>query len=218
MKKSHASSVHVTKAILYWAIITIIGYIAAFPADSNAHTIRPTKCDIVWHQAPPGHRWEAKQRCLAYVARHNCIVHQRPVPRTVRVKGARVNANQRHVIGWIVNEGQRRKLGSTFILAALVATTQEASAMELRHGHGTSLGPFQLIDKHGPAHLRITVEFSGNWFYNGAVKEWRRLGPMSAPALAQEVEESGYPGAYRQWLPESRRTLAAVLGTCRIAR
>lgn len=184
--------------------------------DSDAHTVRPAKCDVAARVAPAGSRWQAKQRCLGYADRHHCVAHGPQVPRSVRVKGARADSGQRRVIRWIVREGQRRRLPATFTLAALVGTTQEASARELPYGEGTSLGPFQLIDDHGSARQRISIEFSGNWFFNGATKEWRRLGPMSAPALAQEVEESGHPRAYGQWLPESRRTLAAVLAACRL--
>lgn len=205
--------------------ILIFGAIVAFDLvdDADAHTARPVACQSYWQAAPVGQKYQAKQRCLAAQRRHNCITHQRPVPGYVRVKGQRLERggsehwrNQREVVGWIVNEGLRRDLSPTFVLAALVATTQESSARELTYGHGTSLGPFQLIDSHGDAWQRITIEFSGNWFYNGATKDWRAHGPMSAPALAQDVEASGNPYAYGQWLSESRRTLEAVLGPCRL--
>lgn len=203
--------------ILVIEVAIIMAAILVFGvAQARGHVAKPVACESYWQAAPVGEKYQAKQRCLAAQRRHNCITHQRPVPRIVRVKGERADRNQRHVIGWIVREGLRRDLSPTFVLAALVATTQEAGARELPYGDGTSVGPFQLIDDHGPEYLRITVEFSGNWFYNGATKEWRRLGPMSPPKLAQEVEESAHPYEYGQWLPESKRTLAAVLGPCRL--
>lgn len=206
--------------ILEIALLALIIALACAyaPSKAEAHAMRPTVCNSIWRSAPPGSKWVYKKRCLKIVMRHNCRLHPRAVPLSVRVKGARADGNQRHVIRWIVSEGIKRKLPYKIVLSAIAATTQEASARELRHGHGTSLGPFQLIDTHGPAHLRITVEFSGNWYFNGAVKELRRLPYLDAAGLAQEVEESAHPSAYRQWIPESRRTLAAVLGPCRLPR
>lgn len=207
--------------------IAVFGLVLLASGTSEAHTPQPVACTYAWKLAPVGGKWEAKQRCVAAQTRHQCVTHPRVVPGYVRVKGQLLSRgrsprhsphwrNQRKVLGWIVNEGLRRDLSRTVVLAAIVATTQEATARELDYGHDSSVGPFQLIDDHGPEHLRVTVEFSGNWFYNGALKELRRLGPMSPPALAQEVEESGHPGEYRQWLPEAQRTLAAVLGPCRL--
>lgn len=215
----------VLSIVVGFTVGLIIGLVAAplVTGESQAHVPRPEACEIAWEQAPPGAKWAAQQRCVAAQIRHTCVTHGRSVPGTVRVKGQRLAAghsrywrNQRHVIGWIVNEGLRRNLSRTVVLAAIVATTQESSARERPDGHGTSVGPFQLIDDHGTFEQRKSVEFSGNWFYNGALKELRRLGPMSSPTLAQEVEESAYPSEYAQWLPEAKRTLAAVLGPCRL--
>lgn len=207
-------AITIIEALLVALILAIISMLSA--RDANAHVLQPSICDAAWRAAPPGHKWQAKQRCLAIVANHNCRLHPRPVPRSIEVKSRRADSGQRHVAGWLVSEALRRRLPRVVAEAALIGTTQEATARELRHGEGTSVGPFQLIDTHGSFEQRVTIEFSGNWFFNGAVKELRRLGPMSAPALAQEVEESGNPGAYQQWLPESRQTLVAILGSCRL--
>lgn len=207
-------SITILEIVLVALIVALLATYA--PDKAAAHTMRPGICTNIWEAAPPGEKWAAKQRCLRIVARHNCVLHPRPVPAYVRVKGDRAGTNQRHVIRWIVSEGLRRGLSRKIVLSALAATTQEASARELRYGHGTSLGPFQLIDDHGPASARITVEFSGNWYFNGAVKELRRMPYLSAAGLAQEVEESAHPSAYGQWIAESNRTLAAVLGPCRL--
>jgi len=213
--------------IIFLFAVGILGVLLmVLPQTSHAHTAKPAPyCDIVWDQAPPGKKWAAKQRCLVLVVKHNCVKHPRQVPGTVKVKGLRLvpgrrNSphwrNQRKVVGWIVNEGLRRALPRKVVLSALVATTQESSARELDYGHGTSVGPFQLISDHGPQHLRETVEFSGNWYYNGAMKVLRRNPGIGAAALAQAVEQSAHPDRYGQWLPEANRTLDAVLGPCHI--
>lgn len=197
-----------------------LAWLTAAP-PAQAHVIRPSVCDRAWQQAPAGQKWERKARCLRILRKHR-IDHacqpKRVVPRSVKVKGERADRGQRHVLGWILHEGRRRHLRRVAVLAAIVATTQEASARELRHGHGSSLGPFQLIDIHGSAAQRISVEFSGNWFYNGAVKVLRDQPSIGPAQLAQAVERSAYPSAYNQWLPEARRTLRAYQGLCNYYR
>lgn len=200
--------------ITAFEIALILTLAIAFSGKAEAHTLRPSVCTAQWHDAPPGHKWQVKQLCIAYVRKHNCIAHQRPVPRSVEVKGRRVDSGQRHVLGWLVNEAQRRRLPKKVLVSSIAATTQEASARELRHGHGSSLGPFQLISSHGTYAQRITVEFSGNWYFNGAVKVVRGNPGIAPAALAQAVERSAYPSAYAQWVPEARRTAASILGPC----
>lgn len=142
------------------------------------------------------------------------------LPRTVRlggvtVKGRPIGTNQRKVLLWIINEGHRRHLPRVVIIAAIAATTQESGARELHHGTGTSLGPWQLISSHGTPAQRISVEFSGTWFFDGAMKVYRGQRSITAAALAQAVERSAYPSAYRAWVPEARRTIARINGPCR---
>jgi hypothetical protein len=213
------------KAVRFFALllaIEIAVIVAAFlivgAKSADAHQIRPSKCDVVWQQAPPGEKWKAKQKCLAYIQIHNCTVHPRPWPRGIKVKGVRTDGNQRHVLRHIVVESQRRGLRRVIVVAAVAATTQEASARELNHGHGTSLGPFQLIDIHGTAAQRRSVEFSFNWFANGAVKVVNSDASIGAAALAQAVERSGHPYAYRQWVPEARRTVKLLTRGCSLLR
>lgn len=213
------------KAVRFFALLLLIELVVVAAAlaifgvkSAYAHQISPTKCDVVWQQAPYGHKWKAKQKCLAYIEIHNCTVHPKPWPRSVKVKGVRAGSNQRHVLRHIVVESQRRKLRQVVVVAAVAATTQEATARELNHGHGTSLGPFQLIDTHGSAAQRRTVEFSFNWFANGASRITNHDTSIGAAALAQAVERSGYPGAYAQWVPEARRTVKLLTSGCSLLR
>jgi hypothetical protein len=206
--------------ILLTTIAVTIGALA-FASSAHAHTIYPGKCEIVWQNAPAGHKWEAKVRCLKFMKKHNqAHMCQRPrfAPATTTVKHERADGEQRRVLSWIMNEGHRRHLRRVAVLAAVVATTQEAEARELAGGDGTSVGPFQLISTHGSAADRQTVEFSGNWFYNGAVDVLRGHSGISAPDLAQAVERSAYPHAYAQWLGEARWTLKRFSGPCILYR
>lgn len=203
-----------TLFITVLALLLVIAILRAPAADAHASPIRAQICNVVWEQLPPGERFPAKRQCLAQVREHNCRHVPRFVPRAVTVKGRRADAGQRRVIGWLVTEALRRDLPHVVLLAAVSTTTQEASARELRHGHGSSLGPFQLIDSHGHASQRRTIAFSGDWFYNGAMKVYRRWRGIDAVTLSHRVQRSAHPTATRRWIPEARRTIKATLGGC----
>lgn len=218
---------NLTKHVSTILLTTIVALILALAATSTAHAHRAkaSSCDRVWHVAPPGEKWAAKQRCLAAVKRHNCVVHYQPSFVGVTVKGERLARggsphwrNQRHVIAWLAREASRRDLPYVVALSAIATTTQESSARELGHGHGTSVGPFQLIDLHGSVAERRSIEFSGNWFYNGAIRVYRANRAIDAVTLSHRVQRSAYPTAVARWIPEARRTLRIVLGSCTLDR
>lgn len=208
-------------------LIAVLIAALAMQTTANAHVAKASACDRVWQLAEVGDKWAAKQRCLAAVKRHNCVTHGRPVPGAVTVKGEPLRRgrggsphwrNQREVIEWIVVEGIRRDLPYPVVLSALITTTQESSARELDHGHGTSVGPFQLISDHGSAAERQSIEFSGTWYYNGAIRTYRARPHLSVVELSHAVQRSAHPDAVRAWIRESTRTLGLVLGPCRLPR
>lgn len=180
----------------------------------------PVACIHLWEKAPNGQKWKALKKCLdRYCAKPRVT----PVSVTVKHVSIRRTAtrdrwsakSQRKVIAWIVNEGRARKLPVVFIVSAIATTTQESSAREINHGHGTSIGPFQLIDEHvpeGQPDRRRTIEFSGNWFYNGAKKVYRP--GMDPVTLSHRVQRSAHPTAVARWMTEARRTLKLVMGPC----
>jgi hypothetical protein len=193
------------------ALIIMLACAGRAEARPPAPPGTPKACLTVWHKSKAGRKYDSMRACIdRYCAK------PLTTPRAVKVKGVRVDRGQRRVLAWLVNEGRERKLPRVFLLAAIATTTQESSARELDHGHGTSVGPFQLIDIHGPASLRKTVAFSGNWFYNGARKVYVR--GMDPVTLSHRVQRSAHPTATARWIPEARRSLKKILGPCRIKR
>jgi len=201
--------------------------VTAFWVDAaQAHTPSPKACTLAWQAAPAGHKFSAKKTCLIAQARHRCVTHQRVVPGRATVKGQLLMRgkskqhsphwrNQRKVIAWLVNEALRRDLPKPVLISAVATTTQESSARELAGGHGTSAGPFQLINTHGPQSKRKTIWFSGNWYYNGAIRKWRRAGGrIGIVALSHSVQRSRYPSAVGAWVREATRTVNLTLGSC----
>lgn len=207
----------IVKLVFAVALLTTTFALHAQPADARPANQPPTRqhCMQVWHANKPAVRFAAKQRCLAGFLRHQLRVRcssDLAAPRRITVKGVRADSNQRKVIAWLINESRARRLPYLVAWSAIAATVTEAGARELDHGHGTSVGPLQLIDTHGTAAQRRTIEFSGNWYLNGAVKiGWRG---RTAAQLAQAVERSGRPDAYGFHTNEARRTLNLVLGPC----
>ena len=206
-------------------IVLMVAASWVFWADAaHAHTPNPRACDYIWQLAEPGEKFSAKKTCLAAQRRHSCVTHQRTVHGRVTVKGKRLMRakggsphwrNQRKVIAWLVNEALRRNLPKPVLISAIATTTQESSARELSHGHGTSVGPFQLINTHGSAARRRTIQFSGNWYYNGAIRVWRRNdGRIGVVELSHAVQRSRYPRAVARWVREATRTTNIVLAGC----
>lgn len=188
---------------------------AAPPPVSRNITVKPPApagtpiaCILAWYRARPGHKFEAMQKCIAAY----CATKPRWTPAFVRVKGERVDRGQAHVLSWLVNEAVRRKLPRGVLVSAIATTTQEASAREIGYGHSSSVGPFQLIDIHGTAAQRQTIEYSGNWFYNGAMKVW--YAGIDPVFLSHKVQRSAHPTAVAQWIPEARRTFRYIMRPC----
>jgi hypothetical protein len=211
------------------SVVVALGGSALAAPIAQAHTPNPIACEIAWDSAPAGMKFTAQQRCIAAQWRHTCLTHQRTVPSSVTVKGLYLKPgrratysphwrNQRHVIAWIVNEGLRRHLPRKLIITALATGTQESSLRELAYGDSSSLGPFQLLDLHGTARERISIEFSGAWFYNGIQRTYRRNPSLSIIDLAHSQQRSRYPAAVGDWIPEATRTVKLVLGPrCQVA-
>lgn len=53
-------------------IAVLVGFITGMilSPKADAHTVKPAVCDVVWANAPDGKKYEAKQRCLRWVAQH----------------------------------------------------------------------------------------------------------------------------------------------------
>ena len=149
---------------------------------------------------------EAYQACLRF--------RPRPLvsPRT-RVKGSRASIQQRRNITAALNIARKRGAPLNHRLGLVAAITQEASANNLSHGHGTSVGILQLIDIHGSVAWRMHLPNSVGWFLNGARKVDPR-GRMSPGSLAQAVQRSAHPTLYHQWVPEASRTYKLYLAGC----
>lgn len=70
----------------------------------------------------------------------------------------------------MLHESRTAKASFRVQVAILAAAMQESRARELPYGDGTSVGPLQLINIHGPAHLRQRADFSSRWFLPQATR------------------------------------------------
>lgn len=144
-----------------------------------------------------------------------CHTYPAAVGKRVTVKHKLASLHQRRMLARILNLATRMKATRRVKIAAIAATTQEASATNLPRGHGTSVGLFQLISVHGSFQWRMVPENSAGWFLRGAIRTIRQRPGLDAAQLAQAVERSAHPSAYRAWLSEARLTYWHYLQVCR---
>lgn len=149
---------------------------------------------------------------------HACSHVARPlVPRAATVKYSRASLHQRRMLTTVLNVGRsypgaRRR--PAVMRSAIVAMTQESTATNLGGGDGSSVGLFQIIGSWGSWAQRHNPRWSARWFFSRAVPIARSHPTWGAARLAQAVEQSGYPTAYRQWVHEARRTYRLYRRPC----
>lgn len=198
----------------------VVLLLIAIPAQ--AHTVKHSRCDIVWSAAKPGKKWEAKQECLRRVKAHNLrhvCAKPRPIVRGITAKKQRASFTQRRNVTIALNVGRSMRVPANHQVAMVAAATQEASLYNNPWGHGTSVGFLQLIDTHEPDGVghdwRMDIHNSAGWFFSGA----RQIDPrgnarINPGDLAQRVQRSAHPTLYYQWVREARTTYRKFLGPC----
>lgn len=198
-------------AALFWLV--------ALPTYAEAHVITPQACAAealaVARAEPPAtvDEWRpAFQACQARALRHRCL-HPLPAPPAgVTVKHRRASGTQRANIARVLNVGRRMRVPRNVQVAAITAITQESRATNPPHGHGTSVGILQLINLHGSVAWRMVIENSAGWFYRASRQVSTR--GVRPGDVAQRIQRSGHPTAYRQWEREAGRTYRLWLRGC----
>ena len=165
-----------------------------------------------------------RDKCRRYISAHGWAKYCHAVKtlpaihRSARIKGVSLWRSghwreQQRVKTLVFNIGRVRKMPKPVIVAAGMTTTQEQSGRNQPYGHGSSVGAFQLIDIHGSMGRRMSLYFSANWFYNGAIRAWQR-GIRDPGRIAQAVQRSSHPYAYNKWRWESERNYRIWRGKC----
>lgn len=189
---------------------------AGRPAGARAHVISKRSCDVVWQQSIVD-KFRLKQQCLKAAKRH-AMMHlcSRPLPLappSVRVKGSVGSAAQRRVITIALNEARRQGATLNVRIALVMALTQESSASELSGGHGTSVGPLQLINLHGTPAQRKSTLFSTRWFLSGVLRS--RFAGKTPGQIADDQQRPARRGLYDKWEPEARHTVRLFMRGCK---
>lgn len=141
-----------------------------------------------------------------------------PAPYGVTVKGRTAGAHQRSMIGRVLATCRQMGARPKVRVAAIATITQESTARNLRGGHGTSVGLFQIIDLHGTWSQRHNPEWSARWFCSRAIRVDRQQPRISVARLAQSVQRSAYPSAYAQWAREAQRTTRRTYASLQCGR
>lgn len=130
---------------------------------------------------------------------------------SITVKHVKADTSQRRNIERVLTVGASMRAPRTVQLAAIVTVTQESVARNLTGGDLDSVGLFQQRPSQGWPASR-DVEKDAKAFYTAALGEYRSNPSIAAPELAQAVQRSAYPTAYRAWLSEAKTTLEAFDG------
>lgn len=115
-------------------------------------------------------------------------------PGSAYVGKSSATRQQRHVINVMLRESTKQRATFRVQVSILAAAMQESGARELPYGHGTSVGPLQLISIHGPARLRIRADFSSRWYLPQAIRIDRSAGTVAeiAVRVQRPADRKGY--------------------------
>lgn len=118
----------------------------------------------------------------------------------------------------IARVGRRLGVNRKGILTAITAALVESNLKDLPFGHSSSVGIFQQQDPWGSFRRRTNTKSSAKMFFTGGrggqpgykdiPRRQRRTRGIGQ--LAQEVQESGFPGRYRERKAEARRILRKI--------
>ena len=113
----------------------------------------------------------------------------------------------------IVRTGQADRVPLYGQVIAVATAMQESSLVNLDHGDRDSLGLFQQRPSQGwgtPAQIMNPVYASGQFYAHLlAVPGWQDL---ALTVAAQDVQNSGYPGAYAKWQADAADLVAHITG------
>ena len=134
-----------------------------------------------------------------------------------------VTLEQAHNAAIISAVGLRRGLPARAVSIALATAYQESGIRNLDYGHADSIGLFQQRPSKGWGSVKQIMDpyYSSGKFYDALVrvKNWRT---RDITEVAQAVQRSAYPDAYRKHVSKARALSAALTGvtpggfTCKV--
>ena len=104
-------------------------------------------------------------------------------------------------------EDVRRKV----IVCGIMCAIQESWLKNLRYGHSTSIGLFQMLDDKGTVDQRADPEFASRWYYRTAIPIDKASPNLSYNDLCYEVERCAKENKnkYGQWRQEAEKFVNA---------
>jgi hypothetical protein len=124
-----------------------------------------------------------------------------------------VTLEQAHNAAIISAVGLRRGLPTRAVTIALTTAYQESGIRNLDYGHADSIGLFQQRPSKGWGTVKQIMDpyYSSGKFYSAllGVKNWRT---RDINDVAQAVQRSAYPDAYRKHVSKAQALAAALTG------
>ncbi|WP_203568324.1 hypothetical protein [Aestuariimicrobium ganziense] len=163
---------------------------------------------VIGAMAVAGWRWISSQQAptLRIEVDEQCVA-------TVNGESFRLNPEPARNAGIIAAEGMRRGLPARAVTIALATAMQESSLRNIDHGDRDSVGLFQQRPSQGWGTVDQIMDpwYSAGKFYEALVKVpgWQ-TGDVND--IAQKVQRSGHPDAYRKHEPMARAWASALTG------
>lgn len=141
-------------------------------------------------------------------------------PAGITVQGKHATSHQREMAYRVLTKCDAMNANRTVLIASMVTTTQESWTSNLKYGHSSSLGLFQILNIHGSVAQRTNPEWSAKWFCSRAINVNYHKPHLTVAQLAQYVQRSGKkcgsnPPAqykcYQRWTREAVRTYRLTL-------
>lgn len=129
------------------------------------------------------------------------------IPGSSGINMPSLSKHQKNMAYLIIRTGLQMGFGWRDIKTALMTAYQESRLQNLDYGDGSSLGLFQQTDMwEGTDADHRNPEWATRSFYR-ALKDVNGRSQMPLWQVAQAVQRSAYPTAYRQWHDEAARII-----------
>lgn len=130
-----------------------------------------------------------------------------PSPGSSGINMPSLSKMQKNMAYLIIRTGLQMGFGWRDIKTALMTAYQESRLQNLNYGSGSSLGLFQQTDVwEGTDADHMNPEWATRSFYR-ALRDVNGRSQMPLWQVAQAVQRSAYPTAYRQWHDEAARII-----------
>jgi hypothetical protein len=132
------------------------------------------------------------------------------------VKSVPASTQQKRNGQTVLRVGQSMRVPNVLLIASIMAAIQESTMHNLTGGHLDSVGIFQQRASWGTFEERHNVAKASGKFFRAGMSVLKSAGSAAKGIrpgdLAQMIQRSAYPDAYKQWFEEAKAWVATYAG------